>query len=114
MNKKDEVRLRDMLDAARKGVSFSDGKTREMLDEDDMFAFALIKAIEIVGEAASRITTETRETYTQIAWKGIIGMRNKTVHDYLSVDHDLVWETATTRLPELISQLEAILPLQND
>jgi uncharacterized protein with HEPN domain len=55
------------------------------------------------------VTQETRNQYPNVAWKGIIGMRNKIIHDYLSIDLNIVWETVTRRLPELISQLETIL-----
>lgn len=110
MNGADEVRLRDMLDAARKALQFASSKTRASLDVEDMFAFALVRAIEIVGEAASRVTPETRGSFPQIRWVEIIGMRNKIVHDYLSVDNNIVWDVTANDLPVLIKQLEAILP----
>jgi uncharacterized protein with HEPN domain len=114
MNEADEVRLRDMLDAACKALEFAESKTRQNLDTDDMFAFALVRAIEIVGEAAARVSQETRGSYPQIRWTEIIGMRNKIVHDYLSVDNNIVWDVTENDLPPLIQQLESILPAEKD
>lgn len=114
MNERDEARLRDMLDAAHDALSFVAGRSREMLDTDRMFAFALVRAIEIIGEAAARVTQETRDQYPQIPWKNIIGMRNRIVHDYVSVDLDIIWEIATARLPELIIELKRILSIEDE
>ena len=110
MNPADQVRLRHMQDAACAAVKFAQANTRESLDDDLMFAFALVKAIEIVGEAASKISKEEQENYPQIPWKSITGMRNKIVHDYFDVDYDVVWETVQERIPELITELKKILP----
>lgn len=62
MNERDEARLRDMLDAARKALEFASGQTRADLDENDMLAFALVRALEVIGEAANQVSEETRET----------------------------------------------------
>lgn len=114
MNERDETRLRDMLDAARKAKIFAEGKSREMLDADELLAFALVRALEIVGEAASRVSQETRSHFPKIRWKEIVGMRNKIIHDYLSVDNNIVWDVVTNDLPDLIRELEAIMPPADD
>jgi len=110
MNEADQVRLRHMLDAAHAAVQFVEERTRENLESDLMFAFALVRAIEIVGEAASRVSKEEQEKYPQIPWKNITGMRNKIIHDYFDIDYDIVWETVQLRIPELITELEKITP----
>ncbi|MEP7292926.1 MAG: DUF86 domain-containing protein [Chloroflexota bacterium] len=110
MNPTDQVRLRHMLDAAHAALAFTETRTRQTLEDDLMFAFALVRAIEIVGEAASRISKEEQENYPQIPWKSITGMRNKIIHDYFDIDYDVVWETVQRRIPELIIELEKILP----
>jgi uncharacterized protein with HEPN domain len=81
MNKRDEVRLRDMLDAARTAQEFMEGIDRPVLDSDKMRKFALVRAIEIIGEAASHVSQKTRAALTQIEWKPIIGIRNRVIHD---------------------------------
>lgn len=68
-----------------------------------------MRAIELIGEAAARITDETKNQYPQIAWKNIIGMRNRIIHDYNNVNLDIVWQVASRNLPELAVQLAAIL-----
>jgi uncharacterized protein with HEPN domain len=109
MNAQDKVRLRHMLDAAQAAMSFVEGHTRNSLDRDQMFAFAIVRAIEIVGEAAARISPETQQAAPQIPWKSITGMRHKIVHDYFDIDYEVVWQTVTERLPDLIEELNKLL-----
>ena len=109
MSKSDEVRLRHMLDAARDAVSFAAGKSRSDLDSDRMLVLSLVKSIEIIGEAASKVTEETRRTHPSLPWIDIIGMRNRLIHAYYDVDLDRVWDTVMADLPPLTSELERIL-----
>jgi len=74
-----------------------------------MLALAIIKDIEIVGEAASRIGENTRSTYPEIPWADIVGMRNRLIHAYFDINLDLVWDTVTANLPPLVDQLSRIL-----
>jgi len=113
MNERDEVRLRDMLDVARKAQNFMRGKTRATLDTDDLLSFGVVRAIEIIGEAASKVSQRTRAKLTQIEWKNIIGMRNRVIHDYGNVNLTTVWEVVIEDIPPLIVELEKIL-LPND
>ncbi len=110
MNERDETLLRDMLDMSRKAQAFLGGRGQEIVDQDEMLAFALVRAIEVLGEAASRITPETRVALPQIPWKVIVGMRNKIIHDYRTIDTRIVWKTVVEDLPPLIAELEKILP----
>lgn len=110
MNPRDEVLLLDMLDAANRAQRFVDEKTRADLEKDDaIIGFAVVRAIEIIGEAASKVSIEFRQTHTEIPWRNIIGMRNRIVHDYNNVDYDIVWEVVTRNLKTLIPQLESVL-----
>ena len=113
MNERDETRLRDMLDEARLAQTFMQDRSRPDLDTDALLSHAVVRALEIIGEAAARVTPETRALYPQIDWQNIVGMRNRIVHDYNNVDLDIVWETTNIRIPEIIEQLEAILPPYN-
>lgn len=110
MLKADEVRLRHMLDAAREAVAFVAGRDRSDLDRDRMLVLSLVKAIEIVGEAASQVTPETRDRYPGVAWADAIGMRHRLVHAYYDINLDIVWQTVTKDLPALIDVLAGVLP----
>jgi uncharacterized protein with HEPN domain len=77
MRKDDLIRVRYMWDAANEAVSFTGDKTRKDLESDRMLVLALVKSIEIIGEAASRITKESRESSPQIPWANIVAMRNR-------------------------------------
>jgi uncharacterized protein with HEPN domain len=112
MQKDDSIRLRHMLDAAREAVSFARSKNRRSLDRDRMLALALVKSIEIVGEAASKISKERREELPQIPWPSIINMRNRLIHAYSDIDLNVLWKTVLEDLPPLIAELEKIVPTE--
>ena len=109
MDKSDAARLRHMLDAAREATSFAAGRGRAELDRDRMLALALLKEIEIIGEAAGRVSEAGRTTCSEVPWANIVGMRNRLVHGYFSIDLDIVWKTVSDELPRLISALERCL-----
>jgi uncharacterized protein with HEPN domain len=109
----DHVRLRHMLDAAHEAVAFVQDETRESLDEDRKLLLALVKAIEIIGEAASKVSESCQATYSQIPWPQIIGMRNRLIHAYFDIDHETVWQTIQDDLPPLIVELEKIIPVDD-
>jgi len=113
LNENDSVRLRHMLDAARKAMEFTQGHTRATLDTDEMLELALIRLLEIIGEAAKSISQDCRQSYPKIPWKQIAGTRDRLVHGYFDVDLDIVWEIVTADLPPLISQLEKIVSLSH-
>ena len=99
-----------MLDASNEVLSFAQGKDRSALDTDRKLTLAIIKSIEIVGEAASKISQECRVEFPQIPWANIITMRNRLIHAYFEIDLDILWETITEDIPPLIEELEKITP----
>ena len=88
--------------------AFIEGKSRADLDKDLMLVFALVRAVEIVGEAASKMSPDGRDEAPHIPWSKIVGMRNRLIHAYFNVDLDILWNTVTNALPELIEQLRPI------
>ena len=106
MRKHDQIRLRHMLDAAREARSFARDRPHQALDRDRQLVLALVKDIEIVGEAATGISMPTRQASQQIPWERIVGMRNRLVHVYFDINLDVVWSTVQEDLPGLIAQLE--------
>ena len=105
----DVVRLRHMLEAASEALEFARNRRRDDLDKDKMLGRAIVRDIEIVGEAASKVTTGTRISLDSIPWSSIVAMRNRLVHGYFDVDNDRVWDTITDDLPPLIAALEQAL-----
>ena len=79
------------------------------LDSERMLVLSIVKSIEIIGEAASKVTQETRETVTEPPWANIIAMRNRLIHVYFDIDLDRVWDTITDDLPPVIAALEKIV-----
>jgi len=115
MSKLDDLtRVRHMLDAALEAKHFLEGKTRDDLDQDRLLVLGIVKLVEIIGEAASKITKTFQETHPQIPWSAIIGMRNMLIHGYFDIDLDEVWSTVQNDLPPLITQLQPIIPDPQD
>lgn len=109
MNERDPALIDDMQNEARRALKFIQGRTRADLDDDDLLAYAVVRALEIIGEAATRVSDVTRQTYSDIEWRAIIGMRHRIVHDYLRIDYDIVWAITQNNLPALITQLQGII-----
>ena len=114
MRRDDGVRLRHMLDAAREARLFASGHTEAELTTNRMLVLSLVKAIEIVGEAANRVSEGTQAQLTAIPWDDIIGMRHRLVHVYFDINLEILWRTVQDDLPVLIAALERYLPEQDD
>lgn len=109
MKADDRVRLMHMLDAAQKAVSFTQFRTRGDLDTDEMSSLALVRLLEVIGEAGNAVSQEVRRQNPQVPWKEIAGTRHRLIHGYFDVDHDIVWQIVTVDLPALISQLKMLI-----
>lgn len=108
--RRDEAYLLDMLLAARDAQNFARGLTREQFQASRLHQVAALKALETIGEAASRVSEPLRATHPQIPWREIIGTRNRLVHAYFEVELDEVWDTVQNDLPPLIAALERLVP----
>jgi len=98
-----------MLDYARQSVAMARGRQRSDLESDDMLQLALTRLVEIIGEAASRVSKPTREIHRDIPWSDIVSMRNRLIHGYDVVDLNILWDTLAIDLPTLIAALEKIV-----
>lgn len=110
MQPHDRIRLQHMRDAARDASSFAAGRSRDDLATNRMLVLALVKSIEIIGEAASRVSAEARTEVPNIPWQQIVAMRNRLIHAYFDVNLDILWHTVQTELPPLVVELERALP----
>ena len=109
MNPHDRVRLRHINDALHAAMRFVQGRSRNDLDTDEMLLFALVRAIEIVGEASSKISDDTRAAMPDVPWPSITGMRHRLVHAYFDVNRDILWTTVTESVPALAKRLQTLL-----
>ena len=104
-----EVRLQHMLDAAREAGTLVSGRSREEYDGDRTLRLALVRLLEVVGEAAGRIPMDFRDSHPEIPWFGVVGLRNRLIHGYDEVDYDIVWRILTEDIPSLITQMEGAI-----
>jgi uncharacterized protein with HEPN domain len=109
MQAKDLVRLRHMLDHAREAVGLVQGKSRSDLDSDRLLGLALVRLMEIIGEAANRVSLEYKSRHPSIPWSQIISFRNRLIHGYDAVDMDILWQILHQDLPGLIDELKTII-----
>jgi uncharacterized protein with HEPN domain len=104
-----DIRFRHMLDHAREAVAMANGRTRGELNTDRQLNLSLVRLLEIVGEAASRVPAEQRVRHPDIPWPEIVGLRNRLIHGYDSVDLDILWQIVSDDLQPLIGALEKAL-----
>ena len=101
--------IRDMLESAEKAIAFVGDMSYEEFSEDDKTTYAVVRAIEIIGEAAKKVPKDLRDSYPEIPWREITGTRDKLVHEYFGVNLAVVWRTVQEDLPPLVDQLRSIL-----
>jgi uncharacterized protein with HEPN domain len=106
----DSVYLGHMLDLASKAAQKVAGLSKDAYEEDENLRLALAHPVQMIGEAARRVSAKTRGAHPEVPWADIVGMRSKIVHDYMNVDEDIVWEVATRDLPTLVEALERLQP----
>jgi uncharacterized protein with HEPN domain len=109
MRADDRVRILHMIDAAESLEQFTTGRERADLESDRMQLFAIIRAIEVIGEAGSKVTSEIKNDAPDIPGIAIVGMRNRLIHGYFDVDSDVVWKTVTEEIPALLRSLKALV-----
>ena len=101
--------LRDMLENAEKALSFVEGMDYDDFEKDDKAVYAVIRAFEIIREAARQIPEYVQDANAEIPWREIIGMRNKLTHEYFGVNTKVVWRTVYEDLPVIIPLLKTLL-----
>lgn len=101
--------FRDILEYAKFAIAFSENITYEGFVNDAKTAFAIVRALEVIGEASNRIPDELKEKYSYLPWHKMRGLRNKIVHNYDDIDYIIVWNIIHNEIPKLIQQVESII-----
>jgi uncharacterized protein with HEPN domain len=103
------VFFEDILEATHKIRKYTDGMSFQQFCEDEMRIDAVLRNLEVIGEAAGNVSTEIRNTYPQIEWKKIVGLRNILIHEYFGVDLEIVWDIIENNLEKLKFEVEKTL-----
>jgi len=112
--RRDEAYLLDMLIAARKVERFAADLTQEAFLRSELHQSAIIRELQVIGEAARLVSEEGKEAYPEIAWTKIAGMRNRLVHEYFRISLEVVWQTVRDDIALLTAQLEPIVPPEDE
>ncbi|MFN8388201.1 MAG: DUF86 domain-containing protein [Anaerolineales bacterium] len=107
---RDDAYLYDMLESAQAILEYLGGKTWDEFSKDALLQDAVVRRLEIIGEAAGRVSAETQKKYSYIPWMAMRGTRNRVIHGYDSVQLDIVWDITQDDLPGLIGELKKIIP----
>ena len=107
MSRKTEERIDDIIECCEKILRFTSGMNQEQLVQQEIVMDAVLRNIEIIGEAAKHVPNDVRARMPGIEWKKIAGMRDWISHVYYRVDDDIVWDAVDTKIPELLRTLQA-------
>jgi uncharacterized protein with HEPN domain len=98
-----------MLAHAEEASSLVQGRQRSDLDSNRLLNLALVRLLEIIGEAANRVSREEQLLHSEIPWSQLVSLRNRLIHGYDSVDYDILWQIVTADLPPLIASLRKLV-----
>ncbi|MDE2867921.1 MAG: DUF86 domain-containing protein [Chloroflexota bacterium] len=104
-----DLYVRDMIEFAEKVLSYTDGLDRKAFVADGLTYDATLRNIQLIGEAATNIPAEVRESYPEIPWRAVVGVRNRLAHSYLHISDVIVWSIIQDAIPSMLPQLHAIL-----
>jgi uncharacterized protein with HEPN domain len=112
--RRDEAYLLDILIAAEKALKFVGGIDRNEFEDNEVIQNAVLRPLEIIGEAAGKISKDFRTQHKEIPWGDMIDLRNRLIHEYFRVDFGAVWDTIQDDLPKLIEQVRPLVPKEDE
>jgi len=110
----DQVLVMDMLLSAQAIIEFTHGISEQEFTASRLLQSAILREIQVIGEAARQVSDEGKTRYAKVAWHKIAGMRNRVIHEYFEVRLDVVWDVVTVEIPSLIETLRGYLPDSGD
>lgn len=114
MQERDLHSLLDIIISAKLALSYLQGITKSELIHNIQLQDSVLRRLEIIGEAAGRLSEDTRQRLAQIPWPEIVAMRNRIIHEYDKINLEIVWRTVQQDLPLLLEQLEQVVPSENN
>ena len=112
--RRDETYLLDVLIAAQKALKFVEGIDRKAFADNEVVQNAVMRPLEIIGEASARVSKEFRKVHAEIPWREMVGLRNRLIQEYFRIDSDAVWDTIQKDLPKLIEIIEPLVPKEDE
>lgn len=112
--RRDDAYLLDILIAARKALKFVDGIDQTEFEKNELVQNAVMRPLEIIGEASAKISKEFRKSHPEIPWREMVGLRNRLVHEYFRINFGVVWDTIHNDLPKLIRIIEPLVPKEDE
>jgi uncharacterized protein with HEPN domain len=106
---RDHAYLFDVLESSRTALEYMRGKTWEEFSKDSLLQDAVVRRLEIIGEASGRISDETQKKHPHLPWQAMKGTRNRIIHEYDSIELDIIWDIIQQDLPLLTAELEKIV-----
>jgi uncharacterized protein with HEPN domain len=106
---RDDAYLYDILESSRAALEYTRNKTWAEFSRDPLIQDAVVRRLEIIGEASGRVSSETQKKYPHLPWQAMKGTRNKIIHEYDSIELDIIWEIIQQDLPYLVAELEKII-----
>ena len=103
------TRIKHIYDACKEIIQFTNNTSKTQFEDNRILAYASVHLIEIIGEAASLVTSELKQKYSTIPWKHLIGMRNRLIHGYFDIDLNIVWQTIKDDIPNLLVEIKNII-----
>jgi len=107
---KDDAWLLDILLAARRVLDFTKNTSQQEFFQNELMQNAVMRQLEIIGEAARKLSTETTSAHPEVPWQSLIGMRNRLIHEYFRIRLERVWDTVRDDIPELIRLIKPLVP----
>ena len=109
MSRDPRLYLEDMRDCCRKVIRYCAGMTMDDLVADEKTFDAVMRNLEITGEAARQMPTDMKESHAEVPWRAIAGFRDVAIHAYPTIDEEIVWDIVQNKVPDLLEQVEVIL-----